>query len=126
MSQNLTKVGIVGASGYTGEELVRVLSPLGVEASLRALDALASQQDQRRLALERQVEQLTYQARRAQEQYNEVDPRNRLVASELERRWNDKLEELERRRRNLVESDAQRPSKSAEEGAALIAFGERF
>ena len=26
MSQNLTKVGIVGASGYTGEELVRVLA----------------------------------------------------------------------------------------------------
>ena len=26
MSPNLTKVGIVGASGYTGEELVRVLA----------------------------------------------------------------------------------------------------
>ena len=26
MSSNLTKVGIVGASGYTGEELVRVLA----------------------------------------------------------------------------------------------------
>ncbi len=26
MSSNLTKVGIIGASGYTGEELVRILA----------------------------------------------------------------------------------------------------
>lgn len=34
------------------------------------------------------------EAQRAYEQYNEVDPRNRLVASELERRWNEKHHEL--------------------------------
>jgi DNA invertase Pin-like site-specific DNA recombinase len=109
-----------------GEEIVRVLSPLGIRASLEALEQLGSREDDRRQALARQLEQLEYETARAAEQYNEVDPRNRLVASELERRWNVKLEETERLRMNLAELDDQRPSPSAEERAALMAFGERF
>jgi len=41
---------------------------------------------------ELQLEQARYEARLAQRQYDAVDPDNRLVASELERRWNEKLE----------------------------------
>jgi hypothetical protein len=37
------------------------------------------------------VEQAGYEARRAEMQYQQVDPLNRLVAAELERRWNEKL-----------------------------------
>jgi HD superfamily phosphodiesterase len=40
------------------------------------------------------LEQLEYEARKAFEQYDAVDARNRLAASELERRWNEKLEEI--------------------------------
>ena len=47
--------------------------------------------------LRRQIEQLEYDATRAFEQYNAVDARNRLAATELERRWNAKLEELRAR-----------------------------
>ena len=108
------------------EEIVHVLSPLGVHASLAALDELGAEQNDRRQALVRQIEQLAYDAQRASEQYNEVDPRNRLVASELERRWNDKLEELGRARTSLIELDAARRPVSAEERAAMLAFGERF
>jgi hypothetical protein len=65
------------------EELVRVLSPLGVRASLAAIAKLSAADDARCAALRLQLEQLEYEAQRAFEQYNEVDPRNRLVASEL-------------------------------------------
>ena len=41
-----------------------------------------------------QLEQARYEARLAQRQYDAVDPDNRLVASELERRWNEKLERV--------------------------------
>jgi DNA invertase Pin-like site-specific DNA recombinase len=121
----------VGFAGATvdrrfGEEIVRVLSPLGIRASLQALDQLGSQVDEHRQALARQLEQLEYEAARAAEQYNEVDPRNRLVASELERRWNVKLEETERVRMSLAELDDQRQPPAAEERVALLAFGERF
>jgi hypothetical protein len=96
--------------------LLEVISPLGVEASLRALEELRGQDDERRQARARQVEQLEYEAQRAFEQYDEVDPRNRLVATELERRWNEKLRELEREARPL----------SGEERERLLSLGRDF
>jgi DNA invertase Pin-like site-specific DNA recombinase len=121
----------IGFGGATvdrrfGDEVVRVLAPLGIRASLEALDRLGAHENERRQALGRQLEQVEYEAARAFEQYNEADPRNRLVASELERRWNVKLEEVERVRASLAELDQQQRSVSAEERAALMAFGERF
>lgn len=109
-----------------GEELVRVLSPLGVRASVEALERLGSEQDERRGAMAREVEQLEYEARRAFEQYNEVDARNRLVALELERRWNAKLEERERARSALGEIEVAHRPVSAEERLAVVALGKRF
>ena len=41
-----------------------------------------------------QVERLRYQALLAERQYNRVDPDNRLIAAELERRWETALREL--------------------------------
>lgn len=41
--------------------------------------------------LELALEQARYEAARARRQYDAVDPDNRLVASELERRWNEQL-----------------------------------
>jgi DNA invertase Pin-like site-specific DNA recombinase len=121
----------IGFGGATvdrrfGDEILRVLSPLGIQASLQAVADLGSQQDQQRQALERQIEQLEYDAKRAFEQYNEVDARNRLVASELERRWNEKLQALEGARASLTELDSQRQPVSAEERHALMELGERF
>jgi DNA invertase Pin-like site-specific DNA recombinase len=121
----------VGFGGATvdrrfSDEIVRVLSPVGIRASLQALDQLGSRHDDRRQAMQRQLEQLEYDAARAFEQYNEVDPRNRLVASELERRWNAKLETLEHARVSVAELDSCRRPVSTEERNALMAFGERF
>jgi hypothetical protein len=44
--------------------------------------------------LENAVEQACFEAARARRQYDAVDPENRLVAADLERRWNEKLEAL--------------------------------
>jgi hypothetical protein len=108
------------------DEIVGVLSPLGIRASLEALERLGVQQGTQNQAIERQVEQLEYDARRAFEQYDEADPRNRLVAAELERRWNVKLEELERARVSLAELETSYRPPSAEERNAMTALGERF
>jgi Recombinase/Recombinase zinc beta ribbon domain len=78
-----------------GQELLKVIAPLGVEASLRALEELNAGATAQRAALSRKLEQLAYEAKKAFEQYDAVDARNRLAASELERRWNEKLEEIE-------------------------------
>jgi DNA invertase Pin-like site-specific DNA recombinase len=121
----------IGFGGATvdrrfGDEILRVLSPLGIQASLQAVVELGSQHDQQRQALERQIEQLEYDAKRAFEQYNEVDARNRLAASELERRWNEELQALDSARASLAELDSQRQPVSAEQRHAVMELGERF
>jgi DNA invertase Pin-like site-specific DNA recombinase len=60
-------------------------------AELDLLDeALAAQQEDRQRLVQHyadQVKRADYEARLAQRQYQTVDPENRLVAAELERRW---------------------------------------
>lgn len=62
---------------------------------LDALAALLVQRQQERTQTERywdqQLQRATYEAHLARRRYEEVDPANRLVAVELERRWEEKL-----------------------------------
>ena len=46
---------------------------------------------EKRRQLENALEQARFEAARAHRQYDQVDPDNRLVAGELERRWNMRL-----------------------------------
>ena len=121
-------VGFGGASvdRRVGQELLRVISPLGVNASLRALEELSAGDAAQRIALSSKLEQLEYEAKKAFEQYDAVDARNRLVASELERRWNEKLEDIEATKQRLASLNGKRYSLSAEEEARILAMGENF
>jgi DNA invertase Pin-like site-specific DNA recombinase len=71
-----------------GEEILRVLAPLGIEAAVAALQCQQGAEDDRITQKTLAVEQARYEAARAQRQYDAVDATNRLVAAELERRWN--------------------------------------
>jgi DNA invertase Pin-like site-specific DNA recombinase len=121
-------VGFGGASvdRRVGLELLRVISPLGVNASLRALEELSAGDVAQRIALSSKLEQLEYEAKKAFEQYDAVDARNRLVASELERRWNEKLENIEATKQRLASLNGKRYSLSADEEARILAMGENF
>ena len=109
-----------------GEELIKVLSPLTLEASMKAIEELESEQDQRRSVLWNQLQQLEYEAQRAFEQYNEVDPRNRLVAVELERRWNKKLEELESMKMERERMDSVKYTLTDKDKKKIVSIGDRF
>ena len=67
-----------------------------------------------------------YEAKKAFEQYDAVDARNWLAASELERRWNEKLEEIEAVKQRLSSLDAQRHSLSPEEEIRIRSMGDHF
>jgi DNA invertase Pin-like site-specific DNA recombinase len=108
------------------EELLSVISPLGVEASLKAIEELSAGDAAQRAALTSKLEQLEYEARKAFEQYDAVDARNRLVAAELERRWNSRLEEADTVRARLSSLQQQRHSLSEEEEASIRWMGENF
>lgn len=64
-------------------------------AQLDALETLLARQRQERAQLarhwEEQRQRATYEAHLARRRYEVVDPDNRLVAAELERRWEEKL-----------------------------------
>ena len=109
-----------------GQERVAVLSPLGLRASLEAADRVRARDQDQRHALVRQLEQCAYEATRAFEQYNEVDPRHRLVAAELERRWNAKLEERDHPRAALAEIDGAAQVLGDRERERILALGARF
>jgi excisionase family DNA binding protein len=73
------------------EELMRVLSPIGLEASLNAIDKINDKSKNIMRQHELELEEARYEALRAKRQYNAVDPDNRLVAATLEKEWNDML-----------------------------------
>lgn len=60
----------------------------------RALQAERDQQEATTQAQGRELQRLRYEVQLAQRQYGKVDPDNRLVAGELERRWETALRTL--------------------------------
>ena len=80
--------------GAIVEAFLESVSPMSLEVGLRVLEQLEQDLAVQRRQRELQLEQARYEARLAQRQYDAVDPDNRLVASELERRWNEKLERV--------------------------------
>ena len=75
-----------------GAEVVARLQPHGIEAALGAIEARCVEHSEKRRHLELALEQARYEASRAARQYDAVDPDNRIVAAELERRWNERLQ----------------------------------
>jgi DNA invertase Pin-like site-specific DNA recombinase len=108
------------------EEILQVVSSRGVKAGLKAIQRLSEQDGKKQRAMELQLQQLEYDANRAFEQYNEVDPRNRLVAAELERRWNEKLEEAERVKSIVEEYSQKRQHISENDEVKIKALAENF
>ena len=121
-------IGFGGATvdGRFSELLLDVISPYGVEASMKAIEQVHSEVDHECALFERQVQQLEYETQRAAEQYHAVDARNRLVAAELERRWNEKLEELDRSRKTFQEASSRRRTMTEEQKQQLLEMGGRF
>ena len=73
------------------KEILRVVQPAAVEAARMAGAEQSQQLDEVAAALQRDLQAARYSAQRAQKQYDQADPDNRLVADELERRWNQAL-----------------------------------
>jgi DNA invertase Pin-like site-specific DNA recombinase len=84
-------------------------SPLSLEISLRVLDRIEQELAEQRHQWELQVEQARYEARLAQRRYDAIDPENRLVAAELERRWNEKLERVAGLEKSYARIERQAP-----------------
>jgi len=83
--------GGLKADRLISDQVLECLKPLGVQASLQAIESLHGARDERVHHKELALLQARYEVNHAQRQYDAVDPSNRLVAAELERRWNEAL-----------------------------------
>jgi Recombinase/Recombinase zinc beta ribbon domain len=105
-------------------EVLRVLKPLGIEAALKAIEAQSSTTTGAERQLELSLQQARYEAAHARRQYDAVDPANRLVAGELERRWNEALQAVAKLEREIAALIARRPPPLGEpERQQLVALG---
>lgn len=107
------------------QAFLEAVSPESLLVAMRVLDQIERDLAGHRRQRELQLEQARYDARLAQRQYDRVDPDNRLVASELERRWNEKLERVAQLEQAHAKADAEAQwDLTADERAAISALSQ--
>ncbi len=102
--------GGLRADHAVGTEVLRVLEPLGIDAAVEALEAQTSETSAAQRQLDLALQQARFSAAHARRQYDAVDPDNRLVAGELERRWNEALQVVHRLEGEAAALAARKPA----------------
>jgi DNA invertase Pin-like site-specific DNA recombinase len=104
--------------------VLAAIEPAGIEAAIKMSECVHAEDEEKRKALELALQRARIEADRARRQFDAAEPENRLVAAELETRWNHALQQvadLETR----VTALGQRPaSLSDKQRAELIALGD--
>jgi hypothetical protein len=103
-------VGSLRTDGAVVAEVLAAIEPVGIQAALKPLEQARLEDHEKHRAVELALEKARYEAQRARRQYDAVEPENRLVAAELEARWNQALarvSELEGRVQALQVEKAQ-------------------
>ena len=94
-------------------EVLRAIEGNAIEAAFEAAQQMQRQRHELRKSIELEIEQARYEARLAARRYEAVDPEQRLVAAELEARWNvalQKVQQLENKLRSSMTRASPRPS----------------
>ena len=99
------------------EALLGVVGPGTIAATVAAAKDAGERRDQVRDALRRDLEAARYAADRAFRQYDAADPANRLVAGELEARWNRALAHMAEVEGKLAAHDAATPAPAIDPAA---------
>jgi DNA invertase Pin-like site-specific DNA recombinase len=117
-------IGSLKIDATVGNEVLRIVKPLGIDAAVKAIEAQSREMTAAQRQHELALQQARYEAAHARRQYDAVDPANRLVAGELERRWNAALEAVQRVEREMAASTALRsPPLGEQQKQELMALG---
>ena len=103
------------------DALLDVVGPGAIAAAMAAEQSASQRRDQVRDALGHDLEAARYAADRAFRQYDAADPTNRLVAGELEARWNRALSQVADAEAKIAAHEAARPMPCAN-AASLTAL----
>jgi DNA invertase Pin-like site-specific DNA recombinase len=105
--KNCIHFGALRVEAAVVAEVLRVLKLEGLCAAIDAAETVCSERDEKRRQIELSLAQACFEASRAKRQYDAVDPENRLVAAELERRWNERLAEQRRIEEQIAVLDSE-------------------
>jgi hypothetical protein len=100
------------------------IQPAGIEAAVKMSDCVQAEDDEKRKALELALERARFEANRARRQFDATEPENRLVAGELEARWNHALQQVADLEARVAGMGERRALLSDEQKAELIALGD--
>ena len=117
--------GGLAADRAVEEAVLAVIQPGAIEAAIRAAEHAEADRKQEHDVLALKLEQARYEAGRARRQYDAVEPENRLVAAELEQRWNRAMEMVAKVERERVAFEAgERRKHERIDRAALLQLAE--
>lgn len=108
-AQPCIAVGGVRLDKAVAAQMLEALTPKAIEAATLSVSRRVQQAEDARAAIERELEEARYEARLAARRYEAVDPDKRLVARQLEERWETALQRvaaLEGRLRSIEDERA--------------------
>jgi DNA invertase Pin-like site-specific DNA recombinase len=117
----------LGAGGVrldraVAEQLLEAVSIHAIEAAVQAEERICAIDDDVRLALNKELEAARYESSLAARRYELVDPAKRLVARELEGRWNTALERVAQLEGKLKDVDSQAKQRPSIDRETLLAL----
>jgi DNA invertase Pin-like site-specific DNA recombinase len=115
-------IGGVRVDRAVAAQIVEAVSGHAVEAAIRAADQSVKAYDDIRRAMCRELEEARYEASLASRRYEAVDPAKRLVARELEGRWNAALERVAHLEERIVRHDSAAGHRPKIDRAALMSL----
>jgi hypothetical protein len=115
-------IGGIRIDRAVAAQIVEAVSEHAIDAAIRAADQAVKADNEVRQALHLELEEARYNASLAARRYELVDPAKRLVARELETRWNTALERIAHLDDRIARHDAAVALRPKVDRAALIAL----
>jgi DNA invertase Pin-like site-specific DNA recombinase len=115
-------IGGVRVDRAVAAQLIEAVSEHAVEAAVVAAGQVSAADDEVRCALAHEIEEARYEASLAARRHEAVDPSKRLVARELEARWNATLEQVAELEVRVAQLDRRVDVRPEVDRGALIAL----
>ena len=106
------------------DEVLNAIGGNAIQAALEAAESKTRQRTQEREALLSEIEQARYEVRLASRRYEAVDPENRLVAAELEVRWNVAMQKVRDLESNLQKFDSEKRLEAIPDKQVLLSLAQ--
>jgi DNA invertase Pin-like site-specific DNA recombinase len=116
----------IGVDQAISALLLEVVTPLTLELALEVHAEVSRRFDEAQRLRTQRVERARYEAELARDRFLQVDPKNRLVAANLEAEWNAKLRLLSDAQSELERQDNERPHLSQQQRTEVLDLSSDF